>query len=237
LGALINAHALVGLDSQGVAPGDEILAARFRDRDRARLAAPDLFAAQGNHRIANEAFVRDFAPTRLIGLGRFARQHRLDLLALETLDQEMQTVAKRPAIEELAKKLERRETIEEQPFRFGLADFREQQTVMRLELLEQDQRGGVNHPQFTRRFLLAEIPAESRGVAQQFFRRKLERNDQARLMVLHDAAVDELQTKRGLARAGGAFHQHDVALLESSEKDLIETVDAGLYQLSGLGHV
>ena len=57
LRALEDPNTLAGFDAKRVAAGDEILAARLRDLERAHHASPARIAAKRNDRVANEVLV------------------------------------------------------------------------------------------------------------------------------------------------------------------------------------
>ena len=73
---------------------------------------------------------------------------------------------------------------------------------------------------------LVQIPAEARGIPDELPRGRLKDHDDAGLVVLGNAPVDELQAHQGLAHAGRAFDQDQVALENPAQEDFVQAVNA-----------
>src|SRR5258707_14302053 len=81
-----------------------------------------------------------------------------------------------------------------------------------------------------------QIPAEARGIPDELPRGRLKDHDDAGLVELGNAPVDELQAQQGLAHAGRAFDQNQVALENPAQEDFVQAVNARLDQIA-LSHV
>src|SRR5208282_2692932 len=112
----------------------------------------------------------------------------------------------------------------------------QEQAVRRTQLLVEHLRTREDDFQLVLLLELVQIPAEAQGIPDELPRGRLKDHDDAGLVVLGNAPVDELHAQQGLARAGRAFDQDQVALENPAQEDLVQAVNARLDQ-SALSHV
>src|SRR5260370_2148668 len=103
-----------------------------------------------------------------------------------------------------------------------------EQAVRRTQLLVEHLRTREDDFQLVLLLQLVQIPAEARGIPDELPWGRLKDYDDAGLVVLGNAPVDELHAQQGLARAGRAFDQDQVALENPVQEDLVQAINARL---------
>src|SRR5207248_698809 len=83
---------------------------------------------------------------------------------------------------------------------------------------------------------LVQIPAETHGISAELPRGSLKDHDDAGLVVLGNAPVDEFHAQQGLAHSDRAFDKDQVALENPAQEDLVQAVNSRLDQIA-LSHV
>ena len=155
---------------------------------------------------------------------RLEGQDRGQVLALQTLDQDMKRLA--GIVRGTGRKQGR--AVDEDATGADLVRLGHEKAVRLLQLLLEDLARGVNDLQLLVALQRRQVPAETGGVARQLVGRHLEHHDDAGLAELLDAAIDEFRAHRSLAGADLAFDQDNIPKRNSARKNRVEPADAGL---------
>ena len=90
-------------------------------------------------------------------------------------------------------------------------------------------RAGHDHAQLVSLFQRAKIPAEVGRIVVVLLGKFFKRQNDAGLIELRNAAINELHAQRALAGAGRAFHQISGLAQKAAAQHLIQTGNAGFY--------
>src|SRR5208337_4474936 len=101
----------------------------------------------------------------------------------------------------------------------------QQQAVRRTQLLVENLRTREDDFQLVPLLQLVQIPAEANAIPDELSRGRLKDHDDAGLVMPGYAPVDELHAQQGLARAGRAFDQDQVALENPAQEDLVKSIN------------
>ena len=112
----------------------------------------------------------------------------------------------------------------------------EEQAVCLLQLLGEHLAGREDDLELARALERRQIPPELRRVADDLVGRHLEQDDDAGLVELSGAAIDELDAQRRLARADRAFEQNEIAARNAACQDGIQPADTCLDQIAVCHH-
>ena len=193
------------------------------ERNAARLIVLD---REPDHRVGDRLLGHRGASPPLVERDASTASMAVRLSRWKPCHQEMEDVSGRPA----RRARSRDDSVDEHPPRADRRRLLEEEAVRLLHLLLEDLARGEDDLQPVLALELRQVPAESRRVARQLVGRHLEQDDEAGLVELAGATIDELHAQSRLPGADAAFDQDDVAARDAAIEDAVEPGDPGLNQ-------
>ena len=202
---------------------------------RPHRGAGHLFHPQPDDRVGNGFFGQRYPP--LIGeRRRLHRENGGEILALQPFGEEVEGVPGLHTRDAPGDTGHARHTVHEDASGTDVRRFFEQQAVRLLQFLGEHLPGREDDFEFARALECRKIPSQLRRIADDFVRRHLEQDDDARLVELRGATIDELDPQRRLARADRALEENEIAARNSACQDGIQPGDTCLDQIAFCHH-
>ena len=212
------------------------VAARLDDLNRPQRGAGHLFHPQPDDRVGNGFFGQSQRVLLIAERRRVQREDRGEILALQPLGEDVKGIPNlhRPAVPNDTDHA--RHAVHEDASGAYLRRLFEEQTICPLQLLREHLAGREDDFEFVSVLERREIPPQTRRIADELIGRHLEQDDDAGLVELTGATIDELDAQRRLARPDRAFEKNEVAARNSVCQDGIQPANTCLDQIAVRHH-
>ena len=223
----VDLDALTIDDPERVPAHLKVVPARLDDLDRPHRGAEPLFHSQPDDRVGNRFFgQRDL--TVPVDRTRFDREHGGEVLPLQRFGEDVKGVA---TLHTAGGAGGARHAVHVDAAGADLRRRLEEQTVGLLQLLPEYLACREDDFELALRLERAEIPPETRRIANEPVGGDFEQDDDAGFVELGGAAIDELDAHRRLAGADAAFQENDIAPRNPRCEDDIEPADSCLDEI------